>query len=97
MALDFSLGPSCEVVVVGDRRSDDTNTMLRALQRVFLPNKVVISRPVDVEQPPITQYAAFTRELPSHGGQATANVCHNYHCSLPPTNIPEMLQLLEAT
>ena len=97
IALDFIRGPSYEVVVVGDRRNDDMNTMLNALTRPFIPNKVVLFRPAHGERPEITRYAEFTSELSSTEGKATAYVCRNYECSLPTTNIDEMLRLLDAT
>ena len=96
IALDFGIGPSYEVVVVGDPTKDDTNNMLNTLKRTFIPNKVVLFRPFPVEHPEIACYAEFTRDLTSREGQAIAYVCRNDECSLPTTNIEEMLRLLDA-
>jgi uncharacterized protein YyaL (SSP411 family) len=96
IALDFAIGPSYEVVVAGDPTKDDTNNMLNTLKRRFIPNKVVLFRPFNVEHPEIVHFAEFTKELSSKGGKATAYVCRNYECSLPTTSIDEMLQLLDA-
>jgi uncharacterized protein YyaL (SSP411 family) len=96
MALDFIRGPSYEVVVVGDRGQEDTNNMLNALKRLFIPNKVVLFRPAHEERPEIVRYAEFTSEYASIEGKATAYVCRNYACHLPTTNIDEMLRLLDA-
>jgi uncharacterized protein YyaL (SSP411 family) len=97
MALEFIQGPAYEVVVVGDRRQDDTNNMLNALNQLFIPHKVVLFRPAHEEHPQVTRYAEFTSRLSSIEGKATAYVCRNYECQLPTTNIDEMLRLLDAT
>jgi len=97
IALDFAIGPSYEVVVVGDPTKDDTNNMLNTLKRRFIPNKVVLFRPSHVEHPEIVRFAEFTKELSSKGGKSTVYVCRNYECSLPTTSIDEMLRLLDAS
>lgn len=47
-ALDFSLGPASEVVMVGAAGSPATAEMLKALRSRFLPRKVVLFRPEGV-------------------------------------------------
>lgn len=96
IALDFAIGPSYEVVVVGNPQKEDTKTMLNALRKKFIPNKAVLFRPAEVEHPEITRFAEFTRDLTSKEGKATAYVCRNYICNLPTTDIEEMLKLLRA-
>lgn len=95
-ALDFALGPAYEVVIAGDPQAADTQEMLTALRRRFIPNKVVLFRPTGEEIPEITQVAGFTRELSAREGKATAYVCRNYHCEIPTTDASEMLLLLSA-
>jgi uncharacterized protein YyaL (SSP411 family) len=94
VALGFALGPSHEVVIVGDLEKPDTSEMLRALRRPFIPNKVVLFHPSDEETPEIMRLAPFTQAQTSLDGKATAYVCQNYHCRLPTTEIAEMLKLL---
>jgi uncharacterized protein YyaL (SSP411 family) len=97
MALDFTIGSSHEVVIVGNLQEQDTKTMLNALQSRFIPNKVVLYRPGQEEHPEIARYAEFTKSLSSRNGKATAYVCSNYQCDFPTTCIAKMLQLLDAT
>jgi uncharacterized protein YyaL (SSP411 family) len=94
VALDFALGPSQEVVIAGQFGSSDTQAMLRALRRPFIPNKVVLFRPSDEDRPKITRLAPFTQSQMNLDGKATAYVCQNYQCKLPTTMIEEMLKLL---
>lgn len=89
-ALDFALGPSFEVVIVGSPGSDDSNTMVTSLRRAFIPNKVVIFRPD--ENPEIVKLSPFTGALTTINGKATAYVCRNYCCNLPTTEVDTMLE-----
>jgi uncharacterized protein YyaL (SSP411 family) len=94
VAVDFWKGPSYEIVVAGSLAGDDTGKMLTALRGRFIPNKVLLFRPVDVESPGITRLAAFTKSQSSVGGKATAYVCRNFRCELPTTDVGKMLELL---
>lgn len=95
VALNFGIGPSYEVVIVGDLQAKDTTEMLNALRRNFIPNKVVLFRPADQEAPGITRIAEFTQNQSSIDGKATAYVCLNYSCKMPTTDIKKMLELLK--
>ena len=94
IALDFALGPSSEVVVVGDPQKEDTAKMLQTVRSRFLPGKVVLLRSSVEESPEITDLAKFTKDLHGKGGKATAFVCRNYVCNLPTTDAQAMLELL---
>jgi len=93
-ALDFAVGPSYEVVISGNSQSEDTKSMLTAIYREFIPNKVVILRPSETETPEIIKIAEFTENQTSIGGKSTAYVCKNYSCDAPTTDIIRMLKLL---
>ena len=90
-ALDFAVGPSFEVVIVGEQNSPDTKEMIKTLRRKFIPNKVVIFRP-DEKSPLITFLSPFTAELTTVNGKATAYVCRDYRCSLPVTDASALLE-----
>jgi hypothetical protein len=92
VALDFAFGPSYEVVVAGHSGAGDTTEMLRTLNSHFIPNKVVIFRPIDEEPSEITVIAEFTKNLTAIEGKATAYVCVHTTCELPTTDIKKMLE-----
>ncbi|MGD0232986.1 MAG: thioredoxin domain-containing protein [Syntrophorhabdales bacterium] len=94
VGVDFSIGPSNEVVIVGSPRADDTSRFVRALRARFIPNKVVILKPVDEQVPELAQLAPYTETYTALGGRTTAYVCSNYSCQLPTTDPAEMLRLL---
>ncbi len=94
-AVDFGLGPSYEIVIVGDRNSQDTQAMLQRLQESFIPNKVVLLKPLDGQAKEIVKIAPFTETQMAIEGKATAYVCQNYACEAPTTDITKMVSALQ--
>lgn len=93
-ALDFAIGPTYEIVIVGESLAEDTKIMLETIRSTYLPNKIVILRPLEEQSPIIIQLAEFTKEHKSIEGKATVYVCINYNCRLPTTDanwVKEML------
>ena len=93
-ALDFALGPSSEVVVVGEAGSPETAEMLKALRSRFLPRKVVLGRP-EGDDRRIVELAGFTAEMEALEGRTTAYVCSGRVCRQPTTDPAAVLKLLE--
>ncbi|UCE27392.1 MAG: thioredoxin domain-containing protein [Candidatus Coatesbacteria bacterium] len=93
-AVDFAVGPSHEVVIVGDPGSDDTRAMLDAVGRVHVPNAVVLLVPVGDDRAEITELAPYAEGFDTVKGKATAYVCSNFACERPTNDIGEMLELL---
>ena len=94
-ALEYVIGTSFEIVVTGKTGAEDTKKMLNALRRKFVPTKVLLFRPSEVDVAPITKYADFTREHISVDGKATAYLCTNYNCKLPITDTQELMGMLD--
>ncbi len=92
-AFDFAVGPSYEVVVVGDYRSNDTEKMLTTLNEEFIPNKVTLFLS-NQHKSEISSIAQFTENFESIDGKSTAYVCSNFRCELPTTEVEKMLSLL---
>jgi len=95
-ALDFAVGTSHEVVVVGDPGAADTQEMLRTLRREYLPNTVILFRSSGSGAGELANIAEFTSDHHSIDGRATVYVCRNYSCQLPTTDIQKMLELLSS-
>jgi len=93
--LDFAFGPAREVVIVGRRDAPDTRAMFDLLGRVFIPNAVVLFRPVEESHSEIAKLAPYTETMAMLAGRATAYVCSNYSCERPTTNPEELRTLLE--
>ena len=95
-ALDLALGPTHEVVVVGDPRKDDTRAMLDALRTRFLPHAVVLLRPEGEAGEAIVEVAPYLKDFHAKDGRATAYVCTHQLCKSPTTDVARMLELLGA-
>jgi uncharacterized protein YyaL (SSP411 family) len=84
LGVNFNIGPTYNVILVGDPQEDSMKNMLKALKNNYLPNKVVSLRhpsKADLSHKKID-------------GKATAYVCHRQTC-MPPTNKPDkMLEFL---
>ncbi len=93
-AVDFGLGPSYEVIIVGEPEAEDTQAMLRALRGQFIPNKIVLLRPPE-EDAPIVNLAGYAKFYTALNNRATAYVCQNYVCELPTNDPQKMLEALE--
>ncbi|MCI0451743.1 MAG: thioredoxin domain-containing protein [Candidatus Latescibacteria bacterium] len=84
VAVDFLVGPTFEIVVAGSRDGPDTRAMLAAVDRAFVPNKVVVLRPEE-DPKAVVEVVPYTREQIAVDGAATAYVCRNFACDLPTT------------
>lgn len=94
VAMDFWIGPSYEIVIIGNSHAKDTKEMLEALRKHFIPNKVVILKAAKSKSPEIIRIAEFTKYQTSIDGKATAYVCADYKCKMPTTDVSKMLELL---
>ncbi len=79
-----------QIVIVGNRDSGTGSVMVNAVFDVSLPNRVLQV---------IDDGAALPVGHPAHGktkvgGKATAYICHGQTCSLPITDVEDLLNLL---
>ncbi len=93
LALDFVLGPTYEIVVVGNPDNDDTENMLKTIRKHYSPNVVVLFRPSKetTETPTILKHIAEYKPI---DGKATAYVCQNQICKQPTNNMDKLIELL---
>ena len=92
-ALDFSLGPTVEATLIGDRHAEDTRALLREVYRRFRPTAVLVGRaPEDRESASLSPLFEAREQ---RDGRATAYVCVGYTCSPPATEPAELARLLD--
>ena len=94
VALEFSMGPSHEIVITGRAGATDTALLLNELRKPFLPNKVVLFRAADGESSEIAGIAPYTKDQKPLDGKATAYVCANFSCEMPTSDPAKMMELL---
>ncbi len=93
-AVAFSLGPAQEVTVAGEPGAADTEALLGALRRRYLPNAVVHLHPPEGGE--VTELAPYTEAQTMQGGAATAYVCEHFACQTPTTDPEELARQLDA-
>ncbi|NPV04345.1 MAG: thioredoxin domain-containing protein [Syntrophaceae bacterium] len=96
VALEFLAGPAAEIIVAGRPGAPDTQAMLDAVRRSFLPNRVLLFRPHGAGSGALAAIAPYTKDMKADRGRATAYVCRNFSCAKPVHTVKEMLGLLEA-
>lgn len=95
IALDLALGPSHEVVIMGEPTASDTKDLLRSVHMHFLPHTVLLLYPLQPEQQAaVVALAPFVHGLQQQNGRATAYVCSNFACQRPTNSAEEMLAAL---
>jgi len=85
-ALDFQLGPSYNVSVVGDLKDTGMQAMLKTLRQQYLPTTVIQLKHPDAAGLSYKQIE----------GKATAYVCRDQTCLPATTSLTVMLDQLEA-
>jgi hypothetical protein len=95
IALDFAVGPTKEIVIAGDLHQEDTNLMLYAIRRRFLPGKVLILHPEGEEGKAIEKIIPFVKGQNKINEKAAAYICENYTCRAPTKDLAKMISLIE--
>ena len=86
-AMEFSLNPTKEIVLI----ADNDRELVSAVYDEYLPNKVVVSRQNNGQQPNIPLLEGRT----AIDGQPTVYVCENMICQRPLTNVEELRNILQ--
>jgi uncharacterized protein YyaL (SSP411 family) len=94
VAVNFALGPTTEVVIVGEPEAADTAALLKPLRAFFAPNMVILLRPSGEQGSELIKLAPFTKTMETVVGKATAYVCRNRSCLRPVTDADELTKLL---
>jgi uncharacterized protein YyaL (SSP411 family) len=88
-ALDFLIGPTYEITIVGSLHSKETENMLQAIRSTFIPNKVMLLKEKNLEN-----LAGFTKDMKMIDSKTTAYICRDFVCSEPTTEIEDIMQML---
>ena len=95
-ALDFFRGPSQEIVIAGRGDDQKLKSMVEAVYRYFIPNKVILFAPAGAEEKSeIVSMAPFLREQIPSKGAVTVYVCENHICKLPVTEMDKLHEILK--
>jgi uncharacterized protein YyaL (SSP411 family) len=94
MALDFDLGPTPEIVVIGDPETDETRDVLNDLNRRFLPNRVLACRArPDREDGSAELDPIFLGRFPEPGSAISVYACEAFTCDAPVHGVQPSMEL----
>jgi uncharacterized protein len=96
IALDFVVGPSSEVTIVGDLFECQTQEMLKAVNGKFLPRTSVLLMSSEKGDSETIGATRFGHPHTGTEGKTTAYVCRDKVCSLPVTDVTSLVELLES-
>jgi len=88
--LDFALGPSKEIVVVGEKNNPKTITLIDKIYESFTPNSVILLK--TGKEKFLPEYASNLTKI---GDKPTAYVCSNFECNLPTSDPNELIRQLK--
>jgi uncharacterized protein YyaL (SSP411 family) len=92
--VDFALGASREVVIVGDPASDTTQNMLDLLRSEYNPYMVALFKDSTASADEMNALAPFTAEYKTIDNKATAYVCRDFSCEQPTNDVQELQKTL---
>jgi len=94
VALNFYFSKIKQIVVVGDLESSDTQDMLKVINKVFIPNKILIVIHDDKSKMDIGKYLPFVKSMTRIQNKATVYICENHTCKFPTNDVQKMVELL---
>jgi hypothetical protein len=84
LALDFLIGPACELAVVAGDSPQSATDVIRVLHQPFVPNKLIAFRAGGVSETDLPRpLTALLGGKASHGNDATVYVCEHGTCGSP--------------
>jgi uncharacterized protein YyaL (SSP411 family) len=89
-ALSFLLNSPKEIIITGDLKQDKTGELVRCIDEVFIPNKVVMHSSEE-----FIKAAPFIKKLVSDVKESKVYVCENYKCNLPTDDVEKLKELLK--
>ncbi|MEQ1877773.1 MAG: hypothetical protein ABL958_14105 [Bdellovibrionia bacterium] len=91
LGLDFGLGPTSEVVVVGE--SAEAKSFAQALTFKFAPHAVVLLK-TGATSSDLSRLAPFTEQLRAQGKKTAIYICEDFSCQKPTEDLAEALARL---
>lgn len=93
ISLLFTQSESKEIVIVGDKRNNETQEMIDIIDEEFRP--FTISMLYSAENKNIEKLAPFISDYKSINGKSTAYICQNFSCQAPVTDSKLFKQILQ--
>jgi uncharacterized protein YyaL (SSP411 family) len=95
-ALDFRIGPSFEVVIAGNKGEPETENLIKAIKRNFIPNKTLVLHSHGDKDSELIKIIPSIESKKMENNEATAYVCSEGSCKTPTNDLNTLLKLLNA-
>ncbi|MDF7800752.1 thioredoxin domain-containing protein [Pontiellaceae bacterium B1224] len=89
IGLQFAVGETVELVVVGEKSDPETVAMLQYIQSVYKPGKVILLKDT-ANAESLEKLAPFTKEQKQVDGKPTVYICRNFACEKPINTLEEL-------
>lgn len=89
-ALLFAEGPNREIVVAGRRERQDTQQLLQAIRKKFMPNAITALYEGDGAGDQAVRLMPFLEGKTASDGQPLVYLCENYACQAPVSSLAEL-------
>jgi len=86
---------SKEIVVVGDNNQNETQIILKKLQSLYVPQRVMIFKDTNKWRNPLAKIASWTENHSMKDNKPTIYICEDFSCRLPTTNIEKAIELIQ--
>jgi hypothetical protein len=86
---------SKEIVVVGNGRYDETQSILKELQSLYIPQKIMIFKDTNKRRNQLTKIASWTENHSMKNNKPTIYICEDFACRLPTTDIKKAIELIQ--
>lgn len=96
IALDWKLASPQQIIIAGSAEADDTQRLLRAVSKRFLPTSIVLLADGGAAQAKLASHLPAVASMRPIDGKAAAFVCEHYVCQLPVTDAKELGEQLDA-
>jgi uncharacterized protein YyaL (SSP411 family) len=94
-ACELRLSNPYQIILVGERGAEDTNSLLRVLYSRFLPNRIVLLVDSPDTRKALAAGIPAIETMEKVEGRAAAYVCRNYTCQLPVSEASKFAELLQ--
>ena len=88
-ALDFSIGPTQEIVVAGDAPRD-AEALIRHIRERFLPRKVLLFHPSGSDGAEIRSISSYIHSNVTVDSRPAVYICESFQCALPVTTVEQL-------
>ncbi|MBN2009376.1 thioredoxin domain-containing protein [candidate division KSB1 bacterium] len=94
--LNFHLGETFELVLVGKRTDANSQTVFKKMAESFLPYVAVTFISADEHSDPVLELVPFLNEYKMQDSRLTIYLCRNFECELPTTDVTVLENLIKS-